>query len=144
MKILFSVLAFFIVGIGKGQEIPKKANTIIVHGVTFSEVCNALLDSGYNIDKKDNDLQTVRTEAKQYPKYWNATYIIDIRVKDSIAYISGKLTAPPQGGLFNNEPIFYQTKKDGVPYPKSLFTVAFIWMNNIALSFNKPVEYSIQ
>ena len=46
----------------------KSSNVIklIVKNVGFNQVCNALLDSGYTIDKKDNDLQTVKTELKSY------------------------------------------------------------------------------
>jgi len=64
-------------------------------------------------------------------------------VKDSVAYISGTLTAPPQGGLFNNETIFYQTNKKGEPFPKSAFTAPFMWLNNFALAFKMPVEYRV-
>ena len=71
----------------------------MVKGVSFKDVCNRLLDSGYSIQTKDNDLERVRTEPEQYPKYWNAIYVVNVRVKDSVAYISGTLTAPPQGGL---------------------------------------------
>src|SRR5574340_1221919 len=119
------------------QTIPRDANTILVKGVSFTEVCNALLDSGYSIDKKDAELQTVRTEVKNYPKHWNATYVINIRVKDSVAYISGTFTTPPNGGLFKDEPITYITNKKGKAYPKSLSGSAFNWLNQFALSFKK-------
>ena len=88
----------------------------------FLEVCNALLDSGYLISKKDNDLQTASTESKQFPRYWNATYIVKVRVKDSVAYISAAITAPPGGGLYFNEPASYDCKLKRKPFPKSLFT----------------------
>ncbi len=67
----------------------KGDKTIIVKGVSFMEVCTNLLDKGYSIDKKDTELQTVKTEETQYPKFWNAKYRINVRVKDSVAYISG-------------------------------------------------------
>jgi len=135
---LLSLSPFFLFS----QTIPKEANIIIVKPVGFTELCNALLDSGYTIDKKDNELQTARTEPRHYPKLWNATYIVNIRVKDSIAYISGTVTAPPEGGLFKNEPLFYQTKGNGKIAPKSLFTVPFMLLNNLALAFNREVSYT--
>lgn len=138
--ILLSLLPF----LANAQTIPKDANVIRVKKVGFLEACNALLDSGYTISKKDNELQTVTTENKQYPKLWNATYKMDIRIKDSIAYISGTVTAPPEGGLFLNEPIFNQTNKKGITFPKSLFGFAFLLINNFALSFNKEISYSIK
>lgn len=123
------------------QTILRDANTILVKNVSFIEVCNALLDSGYSIEKKDADLQTVRTEVKNYPKYWNATYIINIRVKDSTAYISGIFSAPPTGGLFKDEPITNVTNKKGIAYPKSLAGSAFNWLNQFALGFKKEINY---
>ena len=38
------------------QEIPKNANVILVKGVSFKDVCNRLLDSGYSMQTKDNYL----------------------------------------------------------------------------------------
>lgn len=123
------------------QTIPKDANIIVVKNVSFLEVCNTLLDSGYTIRKKDNELQTASTEDKEYPKLWNATYVINIRVKDSVLYISGTITAPPGGGLFKNEPISNQTNKKGITQQKSLFGYAFLVLNNFALGFKKDVSY---
>lgn len=134
-------------------QIPRNANTIIVKGVSFSEVCSQLLDKGYSIDKKDDQLQTVRTEPKKYPKYWNAAYKINIRVKDSLAYISATFTAPyenpltpaanKQEPLWNNDPVTNRTNNKGKPQSKSLEGYAFSLVNEFALSFNKPVEYSL-
>jgi len=126
------------------QSIPPKANTILVHGVTFAGVCNALLDSGYKISKKDNDLQTVETEERHYPNKWNATYRIEIRIKDSVAIITALFTAPPGGGLFLNEPAFYRTKKNGEPQLESLQTVAFLSVNRFATSLSRDVSYDIR
>lgn len=136
------LLFLFLSGYSFGQ-IPKDANTILVKGVSFSEVCNALLDSGYVIDKKDNDLQTARTESKQYPKYWNARYVLNIRVKDSIAYISGTFTGA-DGALFKDDPISNHSNRKGETLPKSIYGYPFLLMKNFALSFNKPVEYRKQ
>jgi hypothetical protein len=73
MKKVATVIFSFIIALPLlGQSIPTKANTIVVKGVTFKEVCNALLDANYSIDKKDSELQAVRTEPKIFPKYWNA------------------------------------------------------------------------
>ena len=105
-------------------------------------MCNALLDSGYVIDKKDNDLQTVRTEVKDYPKYWNASYIINIRVKDSTAYITGTFTAPGrEGGLFKDEPIVNIVNKKGEPVKKSLSGHAFSLLSEFAFSFKKEIDF---
>lgn len=115
MKIF--LLSFFLIPILSQAQIPSKAKTIIVKNVSFLDVCNSLLDNGYLIEKKDNDLQTVRTEAKQYPKYWNAAYVINVRVKDSVVFFSGTFSATT---LFKNEAIEYTTNKKGEPHTKAL------------------------
>ena len=112
MKRVITIL-FLLPFLVSAQTIPKDVNVIIVKKVGFLEVCNALLDSGYTISKKDNDLQTVSTEVKQFPRLWNATYVVNIRVKDSVAYISGTVTAPPGGGLCFNDPIYNHCKANG-------------------------------
>ncbi len=116
------------------------ANVIVVKRITFLEFCNALLDSGWTIDKKDNDLQTVRTEPKDYPKYWNGKYLITARVKDSIVYISGFFTLGG-GEIFKGEPVSNQTNKNGKTYPKSAYSYPFLLINQFALSFKKEVSY---
>jgi hypothetical protein len=141
IKIMISL--FLLVSTSLVAQIPPKSKIIIVKGVSFIQVCSQLLDSGYTIEKKDNDLLTVRTEEKQYPKYWNAKYRINIRVKDSIAYISGTFTGA-DGGLFKDEPVYYHTNAKGKPYPKSLIGYPFLLINDFALSFDKPIEYKVE
>jgi hypothetical protein len=114
---------------------PKNAKTIIVKHATFLQVCGAILDNGYTIDKKDNDLQTVRTEYREYDKLWNMTYCINVRVKDSTAYITGML-----GGSLSGEPIFNQTK-NGETAPKSLFGYGFLKMKAFAESLKGEISY---
>jgi hypothetical protein len=123
------------------QNIPSEVNTILVKNVKFIDVCNALLDSGYTIEKKDNDLQTVETSIKQYPKLWNATYVVHVRVKDSTAYFSVTYTAPPNGGLFKNETASNLTNKKGVTLKKSLDGYIFLLLNDFALSFKRETRY---
>lgn len=136
---------------GYGQ-IPKDVNVIIVKGVSYEEVLNRLLDSGYKIDKKDSELKTVLTEHKPYPKYWNAAYRLFIRVKDSIAAIQGTFTGPwddpfattastNKNYLWRDVPIRNHVNKKGVTYPKSNHGYPFLLINDFALSFGRPVEY---
>ena len=139
MRFLFIGL-FLTCIISSFGQIPNHSKTIIVKGVSFLQVCNALLDSGYAIEKKDNELQTAATEAKQYPKLWNATYKINIRVKDSVAYLSGTFTGA-NGGLFKGEPVEYLTNKKGQVQSKHLFTYPFLLINYFAKGFNKQIEY---
>lgn len=137
--LLFSLL--LLPALSYSQTMPPSVNTIVVKGVTFKQVCMSLLDSGYVIDKKDNDLETVSTKPKDYPKLWNATYVINVRIKDSAAYFTGTFTAPPEGGLFYNEPVYNHCKKNGQPLPKSMIRYPFMIMNNFVTSFNKEIQY---
>lgn len=123
----------------------KGDNTIVVKGVGFLQVCNALLDAGYTIEKKDNELQTAKTELRLYPKLWNAYYSIQIRIKDSAALITGSITGPQKtGGIFKDDPIEYLTNKKGKTLDKSISGLGFSILKDFALSFKKPVEYSKQ
>lgn len=133
-------LSFLSFNVCKSQEILSNANTIVLHNTSFKEICNALLDFNYLIEKKDNDLETVRTEPVKFKKYWNATYVIYVRVKDSTAYITGIVTAA-DGGLVKDMPIYNHTNKRGEPYPKSLYGYPFSILNEFALSFKKRVSY---
>lgn len=140
MKYLLILLLF--PSISFSQPVLKDASVIKVKGVGFLEVCNALLDSGYTIASKDNDLQTAKTDIVDFPKLWNACYIIHIRVKDSVAYISGTFTAPGRtGGLFKDEPITNVVNRKGETLRKSVSGYPFTILQSFALSFGKPVEY---
>lgn len=74
------------------QQPPKKANTIIVPGITFEKCVNTLMDIGYKLDKIDKDFKFAKTEFKQAEnkkiKGWEIS--ISIRVKDSTATITGQ------------------------------------------------------
>lgn len=137
MRILILI---FIASSAYGQSIPPGSNTIVVHGVTFIQVCNSLLDSGYTIDKKDNDLQTVSTKRKTFPRFWNAEYDIVVRVKDSTAYFIGY----SYSSILDRERVYQHTNKKGKVYPKSLLGYPFRLIDQFVKCFNKPVRYSIQ
>ena len=87
MKKLFLILSLAIAANGMAQV--KGDNTILVSGVTFKQVVNALLDEGFKIEKIDSNYNTVRTEWKEHVKY-SFNYYFDIRVKDSTASITGQ------------------------------------------------------
>lgn len=117
-------------------QIPVKSNTIKVTGVGFLQACTKLLDMGYLIDKKDNDLMTAQTTYKQYINSYNAEHKIFIRVVDSVLTVTGLCRAPSgNGGLLNDERLWWAKAK------KSLASVGFSYLDQYALSFGRPVEY---
>lgn len=128
-KFLIPLLILLIIStICQGQA--KGDNTITVKGVGFMQVCNALLDSGYNVKKKDNDLQTVESDFKNGTgKAALFKYKLLVRVKDSTAIITGH----HYHTLFNALEYTRNTKDSRLPFED---------MKKFALSFGKPVEYS--
>lgn len=128
---------------GRGQDIPKKANTIIIKGVDFLEAANKLLDAGYPIDKKDNDLQTVVSEPQVLKKFATAYITISIRIKDSSAHIFGNSAIYTYGKLSPNN-LFTEWKVRNAGMKGSADRVTWDELNAFALSFNKPVEYRIE
>lgn len=147
MRLLFLLL----LPVFSQAQIPNKANTIVVKGVTFDEVCSALLDKGYFIEKKNEGLGTVKTEIRVYPKRYNAAYIVNVRIKDSAAYFSGTFTAPYEQPftsaaskmepLWNNDPVVATVNKKGELNAKSLQGYPFSLIDELAKSFGRPVEY---
>ncbi len=121
----------------------KKANKITVQAVAFQQICEKLLDMGYKIEKRDPDLQTVRTEMREYDKSFNAAFKLDIRVKDSVAIITGTFSAPwwrpgsnsTETRLWDNVPIFNITDSKGKTRDKTMQGYAWVKMNEFALSF---------
>ena len=150
-KIIFILLLSPL--LSAAQEIPNKARTILVKGVSFNEVCSALMDSGYVIESKDNELMTARTEPIEYPKYWNGAYKIQIRVKDSVAYFTGLYKVPyltgirVGSGLYDKNPwsqtdyIYHHVNRKGKTFPKSMFGYPFLLMNKFVAGFGKEMEY---
>lgn len=124
----------------------KGDNTVIVKGVGFLQVCNALLDAGFIIDKKDDGLQTAKTEFKtgKGKNKW-MKLLLTVRVKDSSVIITGQWYNTMGIGskiLGQEQTIENSTYKieNTSGNPKACFKE----MKNFALSLNKPVEYSKQ
>lgn len=153
MKYTLLVLLLPVIGFAQSEQLPpKKANLVIVKGVSFQQVCQQLVDLGYNIEKKDNDLHTVRTEYKEYTKSFNAAYRLNIRVKDSTAYIAGQYCAPwwrpgtnnNQDRLWQDSPAFNTPNRKGEMNPKTMQGYAFGKMNDFAIALNGQIEYKVE
>lgn len=126
--------------ISPGQTPPKNATGISVTGADLLSVANALLDKGFKIDKKDNELGTLKTEERGYEN--NMWYlVIDVRVKDSTAYITGqiKVMVSPMGNTRRlYEPVIYRGMKNA-PYK-----LAFAEMDSVAHALSANVNYTKQ
>src|SRR5664279_2222581 len=89
MKQIFTTLFLFSVIFLRAQEIPKGANTLGIHGTTYSQVMNTLLDSGFKIDKSDKEFGTIKTEYRKLGPNKIPSIYFDVRIKDSVATFSG-------------------------------------------------------
>jgi C-terminal processing protease CtpA/Prc len=143
MKLL--LLLLFAPAIMFAQTIPHKANTIIVHNVSFEQCVNTLLDMGYEIAKMDKDYQTLRTEYKKsdVKKIQGWRIAIAVRVKDSVATITS-YTYDKSGALFDNDKqkeiddFQIEYLKSSMYISKELFSV----MDAYAKKLNPVVEYA--
>jgi len=123
------------------QDIPKNANTIIIKGVSFEQVVNNLLDSGFKIDKIDKEYHTVKTEYRKVCTDCVPELYLDVRVKDSIATITGKWKST--ANLFfpattNENAYIFEIKNERDKVPKRCFAI----MNNFAKALNSQISYS--
>lgn len=147
LKILFILMFPFSL---KAQTVPNGANLIKVKSVAFIQICNFLLDSGYTIEKKDDELQTIKTEMKEYEKSFNGAFYIQIRIKDSVAFIRGYFTAPwwdpftsaskKTDPLFKNDLAVYSSNKKG-KFRNNLSSYPFMRMIELFKGLNTDIEY---
>lgn len=135
-KFFFAILLF--PAMLFAQDIPKGTNAITVTGVSFEQVSTALADQNYFVDKKDESVHTIVTLPKaDQSSAWKGKIkvILQIRVKDSVAYLSG---------LYNMESInqasFDPIIKRGAR--GSIFMTAWDELNNFALSLHREISYA--
>jgi hypothetical protein len=118
------------------RHIPSGSTTIYVKDVKFIDACNAILDAGLMIDKKDNDLQTVQSLFKDEGVYsaWNP--IIFIRIKDSIAIIKSEICFSTQ----NCSSGFYKEKKSKPV--QNAYVNGFMLAYKIARTLGTQISFS--
>jgi|GEM_PF-4042345 len=148
MKSYLIFLTFFACIALRAQDIPRKVNTIIVTGVSFQQVATVLADSNYFIDRKDPDVGSIVTLAR--PVDQSAVQIMKnnsrrltrvvfyIRVKDSVATITGRYNVPELDYLKEYTAIANTGMK------KSFDNIAWEAMNTFALSLGGTVAYLIK
>lgn len=72
MKKIIACLLVIISANCFAQDILKKTNVILIHGVSLLEVGNRLLDSGFTLKKVDTAFHTIETDARE--QYHNSSY----------------------------------------------------------------------
>lgn len=150
MKKYTLLLSFFLINSWCFSQ-NKGDNVVIVKGVSFIQACTSLLDSGYLFKSKDSELQIVVSEPREYPKGWNAGYVIIARIKEGDLYLKVTFTAPFQDiftraanktdPLWKDMPGYYRTNKKREFLAKSMDGQAFKILMDWARCFGKPIEY---
>ena len=72
---------------------------------------------------------------------FTAFYTVNVRIKDSIAYISGKVTAPENGLVYKDATVFCVLTKDGKIKERDIMGYAFLKLNELAESLGGEVKY---
>ena len=145
MKIIVTAIVLFLTNQILAQDIPKNATTIIVKGVAFNNIVNCLLDSGFVVDKMDKEYQTLKTEYKKLCKDCIPEILFNVRVKDSIATITGNWRSTVNLFGFaesqNDKDIalVFEIKNEKSKVPKEVFKA----MNKFALALKGEVQYLV-
>ena len=116
-------------------DAPNGSKKVIVTGVTFLEVCNAFLDAGLKIDKKDSELQVVSTTSISTDPF--EPYIM-ARVINGVCTMSGTF---PFAKNWNMDIMLVKNKK-GKPRGTAQVT-AFSKMVEVAAKTGKQVSYEL-
>jgi hypothetical protein len=133
-------LAFLLIA-GSVTAQTKGDNLIIVNGVNFRDAMISTLNAGYQIADKDESMGTFSTAAKT--EKHGSSRIIHVRIKDSIAYITGDFNLNMSFGTFirvepTYEPIVWKGWKTGA------YRLNFVLMENLAKAFGGEIKYGTQ
>lgn len=130
------LMAAIIASLSINAQPLKKANTIIIHSISFNEVSSTLLSHNYFFDKIDTSSQYLTTQPRTMG---GGTFIFNVRVKDSVAYVSGIVNDHIK--VLGIEPTYDEIKNWGMK--GSLAQTQWKAMLTLAEYFNKPLEYQI-
>ena len=144
------ILLLLIPAFSFSQDIPKKSNTILIKGVQYSTIINALLDKGFTIEKSDSVYKTAQTNYMNW-KMPNGKESIDdwciiVRVKNDTAIIKGKWYS--YIGLTRH---LGESKKE--PGPGDIYDAEYTWgankkifesLNDFAKKLNGEITYTKQ
>lgn len=126
-------------------EPPKKANKIVVLKDSTNDLLNkvalALLDKGFEIDKKDNELKTVTTKEKSMPKGAAQTKI-QARISDTAIVFTSTLCVQLEYNISGTiiKPTFDPVTYSGIK--GSYMREAWNELEEIARKFGNNIVYS--
>src|SRR5690349_15420436 len=133
------LLLFILSSLTIFSQAPKGANVIVVKNIGYEELLNALLDKGYFIAKKDNELKIASTERRQLSNIDpSSNFLIRVRVKDSTAYIYGEVNIVYSSAGFNDEK-YVAVENDGMKFSQK--QQAFTKIDEFARGLQKEITY---
>lgn len=136
LRPLLTVVLIFMYSALFSQDINQGINTITVKGVTFKQVADRLVSSGYVIGRMDSKSKTIQTAYSKYTKTGSANLSIRVKMRDSVAVITGRM-------CYNINNIDYgipdSTNTKQISYTYGYFKAGFLQLDKFAKSFNKPV-----
>jgi hypothetical protein len=127
------------------QEPPKKSSKIIVAPNDSTGLLNrialALLDKGFEIDRKDSELRTVTTKERSMPK-GSAQTKIQARIVDTTIIFTSTLCVQIEMNLYGvtAKPTFDPVTYSGIK--GSYMRVAWKELDEIARKFGSNILYS--
>lgn len=124
-------------------QAPKRTNLIKVTPVSFRQVANKLLDSGYQFKSIDSNFQTIKTEPKRYSRKTNGMIQLNIRVVENTMTVSGycgynesDFSANPGKGIMDGKQEIENRGMKG-----SLLKESFEIMDRFAKSLGGKIVY---
>lgn len=127
------------------QEPPRKSSRIIVAPIDSTGLLNrialALLDKGFEIDKKDSELRTVTTKERSMPKGAAQTRI-QARIVDTAIVFTSTLCVQIEMNVYGTsiKPTFDPVTYSGIK--GSYMRVAWNELDEIAKMFGEKIIYS--
>ena len=134
---LFAIFFVFVYFQSFAQK--RGDNIIIIKNVSYETACKTLLSEGFVIDKRDAELQTVKTEPKMTKGNWLTTIIVYVRVVDSTVRINTTFTL--EGTILKDEELGYPANKKGKFYPSSATGQAWVAVEALARKMGSEIEY---
>ncbi len=128
---------FKLLEIDTSRHIPKNSKLVIVKNSDFTKVCNAVLDAGLEIEKKDADLKTIETKFNdRISTEWEP--VISIRIKDSLTIITPKIWSTVFRMFIDGT---YDQNRKGKPRQNAI-VYAFLVADKIAKLIGGDIKYS--
>ncbi|HMC87887.1 MAG TPA: hypothetical protein VKI61_20335 [Chitinophagaceae bacterium] len=140
--ILFPIVYFILIANAPLLAQQKHDTKIVVTATDtvnlFKRVALYLLDQGYTIENKYDDLQSLTTGAHEWTGLTAATYKIGVRVNGSEITFTGQMRL--EVAILGTQPSSYDLI-DYRPSKQHMYHKVWDWMETIAKHFGTEIKY---